>query len=565
MRRHHPEENETGAIFIALRRMRTSLLVLICSFTISISGMMLMPGVDPEGNPWRMDLFEAFYFVSYTASTIGYGEIPYPYSPQQRLWVIIAIALTVISWSYVIAQLLSLLRDRHFRGAVAQQRFARRVSNMREGFVLLVGFGDTGRELARMLDADGQWRLVVLDSDPAAIAQLQLEAFQLDVPCHVADATDPSELIRAGLTNPKCAAVVATTDSDKANLAVVMAADLLTPDTPVVARATTSKTADQMTDFGSSMVINPYDIFGDELTLALAKPTAAKLLDWLTTDAGSPPPTDQRLPHRGQWLVVSDQHWGKSLADNLNRAGIPTELLDLNDLHRSDSRRSYPLLPEHTMGLAGLVAATASDTENLSLLRAARRKNPDLFLVGFQNQVANHPLYQRLNMDFLLIPTDAVAREARARIGTPMMWQFIQEMGDRPDDWSQAAFDRLAAVDRNRRPRFWRADVRAQLYPSLADWLATGDAQLGDLLRDPQQRNEKLNAVVMLLIRDEKNLVFPGDDTVLRDGDQLLLAGTTGARTSLQDVLTVPAAFNYAVQGQQTRLDRVFRTISGRS
>ena len=557
-------ENETGAIFIALRRMRASLLLLIVVFAISISGMTLMPGVDPEGNPWRMDLFEAFYFVSYTASTIGYGELPYSYSPQQRVWVVISIALTVVSWTYVIGKLLALLRDKHFREAVAQQRFGGQVSRLRENFILLVGFGETGRTLARMLDTDSR-RMVVIDSDPAAIAQVQLEALRLDVPCHVADATDPHELIRAGLTNPYCTAVVAATDSDKANLAVTMTADLLVPDTPVVARATTSKTADQMTDFGSSMVINPYDIFGDELTLALAKPTAAKLLDWLTTDAGSPPPTDQRLPHRGQWLVVSDQHWGKSLADNLNRAGIPTELLDLNDLHRSDSRRSYPLLPEHTMGLAGLVAATASDTENLSLLRAARRKNPDLFLVGFQNQVANHPLYQRLNMDFLLIPTDAVAREARARIGTPMMWQFIQEMGDRPDDWSQAAFDRLAAVDRNRRPRFWRADVRAQLYPSLADWLATGDAQLGDLLRDPQQRNEKLNAVVMLLIRDEKNLVFPGDDTVLRDGDQLLLAGTTGARTSLQDVLTVPAAFNYAVQGQQTRLDRVFRTISGRS
>jgi len=185
--------------------------------------------------------------------------------------------------------------------------------------------------------------------------------------------------------------------------------------------------------------------------------------------------------------------------------------------------------------------------------------------VGFQNQVANHPLYQRLNMDFLLIPTEVVAREARARIGTPMMWQFVQEIADRPDDWSQTAFERLAAVDRNRRPRFWRVDLRAQLYPSLAHWLATDDAQLGDLLRDPQQRNTNLNAVVMLLIRDERNIVFPGDDTVLRDGDQLLLAGTTGARTSLQDVLAVPAAFNYTVQGQQTRLDRVFRTISGRS
>jgi voltage-gated potassium channel len=565
MRRHHPEENETGAIFIALRRMRTSLLVLISSFTISISGMMLMPGVDPEGNTWRMDLFEAFYFVSYTASTIGYGEIPYPYSPQQRLWVVIAIALTVISWSYVIAQLLSLLRDRHFRGAVAQQRFARRVSNMREDFVLIVGFGDTGRELARMLDADGQWRLVVLDADPAAIAQVQLEAFQLDVPCHVADATDPSELIRAGLTNPKCAAVVATTDSDKANLAVVMAADLLTPGTPVVTRAATAAIAQQMADFGDPMVVNPYDLFGDELALAVTKPRAARLLDWLVTDAGSLPPAERRVPPSGHWLVISDQHWGQLLVQDLQQTGITAELLAVTSVHKGDHHQNHPLTPERMAGLTGFVAATASDTENLSLLRAARRQNPDLFVVGFQNQVTNRPLYERLHLDYLLVPTDLVAQEARARIGTPMMWQFVQEVANRPDSWSGETTEKLAALDDNHRPRFWRIDLQPQTYPCLVDWLAHGDAQLGDLLRDPQQREQHINAVVMLLIRQGTNTVFPAADTVLQPGDELLLAGTTGARAALQDVLAIPAAFSYTVQGQQSRIGRALRTLSGRS
>ena len=53
--------------------------------------------------------------MSYTATTIGFGEIPYPFTYNQRMWVTISIYLTVIGWAYAIGSLLALLQDRAFR------------------------------------------------------------------------------------------------------------------------------------------------------------------------------------------------------------------------------------------------------------------------------------------------------------------------------------------------------------------------------------------------------------------------------------------------------------------
>ena len=69
-----------------------------------------------------MGFFDAFYFMSYTATTIGFGELPYPFTDAQRLWVTVSIYLTVIGWAYAIGSLLTLLQDRAFRQALALQQ-----------------------------------------------------------------------------------------------------------------------------------------------------------------------------------------------------------------------------------------------------------------------------------------------------------------------------------------------------------------------------------------------------------------------------------------------------------
>ena len=65
---------------IAIRRLKAPLVTIILVFAFSTASMTLIPGIDPQGHAWRMSIFQAFYFVTYTATTIGFGELPYPFT-----------------------------------------------------------------------------------------------------------------------------------------------------------------------------------------------------------------------------------------------------------------------------------------------------------------------------------------------------------------------------------------------------------------------------------------------------------------------------------------------------
>src|ERR671933_1133433 len=190
-------------IFLVMRRMRTPLIVLIAIFAVSVLGLTLVPGRDDAGRPWRMGFFDAFYVMSYTASTIGFGELPYSFTYNQRMWVTVSIYLTVVGWAYAIGSLLALLQDRSFRSALALQRFTRKVARLAEPFVLVTGYGRAGELLGHSMDALGR-RVVILDRDDERIDGLELESYHGDVPGLAADARDPGHLGVAGLDHPCC-------------------------------------------------------------------------------------------------------------------------------------------------------------------------------------------------------------------------------------------------------------------------------------------------------------------------------------------------------------------------
>ena len=162
-----------STLFLALRRMRAPLITLILIYAVSVLGLTLIPGIDAKGQPNRMSFFHAFYFISYTATTIGFGEIPNAFSESQRLWVIFCIYLSVIGWAYSIGTLLALLQDKNFQKAVRLQRFNRTVRHMREPFYLVCGYGETGQLLCRALD-QLRMRAVVVEIDETRVSQLDL-------------------------------------------------------------------------------------------------------------------------------------------------------------------------------------------------------------------------------------------------------------------------------------------------------------------------------------------------------------------------------------------------------
>jgi voltage-gated potassium channel len=554
-------------VFLVLRRMRAPLIVLIVIFSVSVLGLTLIPGVDPEGRPYEMGFFDAIYVMSYTATTIGFGEIPYPFTYNQRMWVTISIYLTVIGWAYAIGSLLSMVQDRAFRQALALQRFSRKVQRMAEPFVLIAGYGRAGELLGHSMDALGR-RVAVLDSSAERIEGLDLESYHGDVPGLAADARDPGHLGVAGLDHPMCEAVVALTDDDEANLAVVMTAVLLRPDIPVIARATTRSMVERMRAFGSPTVINPFDVFGDHVRLALRAPASYQLLNWLESGPGAPLPPRGSPPRTGRWVVCGYGRLGRELTADLRAQGIdvtvidPTPHDDLDDVVLAGGFEPGVLEGVRLGEAVGFVAGTDNDITNLSLVAAARRMNPELFIAARQNRPASAPLFAAMELEALLVPTEVIAHEVYAQLSTPLLWRFLREMPAKGDAWAAELVDRLTTLCGEHLQALWKVRLNQREAPALDGWLTSGVARLGDLLRNPEDREQHLHAVPLIVLRGDDATLAPGPDFELAPGDELLFAGWPAARRALERTLVVDAARAYVTSGRRVPSSWVWRALT---
>ena len=558
------------AIFLVLRRMRTPLIALIVVFAVSTLGLTLIPGQDADGAPVRMSFFDAFYVISYTATTIGFGEIPNPFTYGQRLWVTFSIYLSVIGWAYAIGSLLALLRDRAFRAALARQHFTRKVSRLREPFLLVAGYGRTGELLGRSIDALGR-RFVVVDLRPERIEDLELDAYTADVPGLTGDARDPGNLAVAGLDHPSCAAVVALTDDEEANLAVVMAATLLRPDLPVIARVTSPVIAERMRAFGDPTTVNPLDRFGDHLRLALRAPAAYQLLTWLEAGPGAELPDRGSPPRDGHWVVVGYGRLGRELTRDLRAEGLAVTVIDPgadehdetgNDVVAGDGSDPAVLADVDLEHAVGLLAGTDNDTTNLSLVAAARRINPGLFVGARQNAAANAPLFAAMELDALLVPAEVIAHEVYAQLSTPLLWRFLRDLPSRDDAWAAELLDRLVALCGTRLQTLWKVRLTPGEAPAVQGWLATGEARLGDLLRNPEDREVPLHAVPLLVLRGDEATAAPDADFLLAPGDELLLAGWSAAERALTTMLEVDAVHEYVLTGRRVPTSWIWRKLT---
>ncbi len=563
------ETQSTATIFIVMRRMRAPLITLIVIFAVTVCGMTMIPAVDPEGRPYHMSVFESLYFMSYTASTIGFGELPYPFNANQRMWATISIYLSVIGWAYAIGSLLTLVQDRSFRSALALQRFRRKVRHLREPFLLFAGYGQTGELLGKAFDAMGQ-QFVVIDAKPERIDSLDLVSYHADVPALTGDVSNPHHLAVAGLDNPYCSGVLALTSDDEVNLHVTMAASLLRPELPVIARVVSPAIEYRMRAFGTPSLVNPFDRFGDHLRLALRAPASYQLLTWLESGPGADRPKRAHPPTKGRWVLAGYGRFGKELVDDLRDEGLAVTIIDPRGdpedpaVIVGDASEPAVLRQADLATAVGFVAGTDNDTTNLSLAASARRINPGLFLAARQNLQASTPLFQAMDLDSLLVPTEVVAHEMFAQLSTPMLWRFVQEIPGQGDEWAARLMEQITASCGRRLQELWKERLVPATAPALRRRLLIGDVRLGDVLRDPDGRESPLEIVPLLVQRGTESYVTPDGDFVLRADDELLLTGRPGDRRALENVLFDDAACEYVLYDRHLPSSWFWRQVSSK-
>jgi len=545
-----------SAFFLVLRRMRAPIIVLIVIYAISVIGLTLVPGVDAEGKTTApMSFFHAFYFISYTATTIGFGEIPVAFSDAQRLWVTFCIYLTVIGWSYSVVTLIALLQDKGFQNTLTTNRFARRVRQIRQDFYLICGCGETGSLIARSFDHIGQ-PFVVIEKEELRVEELDLLDFKTDTPALAADARLPENLRLAGLKHPKCRGVLAVTDDEQANLAIAIAVRLLNPDIPVIARAEQAAIAANMASFGTDHIINPFERFAESLALAVAAPERFRLIELLTSLPETPIPEPHRPP-RGHWILCGYGRFGHAVATRLRDNGITLTIIDpaAGDADHDiigDGTEAGTLRQAGIDRARGIVAGSNNDINNLSIAVTASEINPALFVVARQNQAANSALFSAYGADFTVLPSRIIAQECVAILTAPLLSRFLDRVQSIDEVRSRELVERLHADCEGLTPVIW--DNRLNASEATALWQALMRDRavcIGDILRDGADRERRLPVVPLLVERGSDYFLLPADDFRLQAGDQLLFASPLAAQRNLELTLRNANELDYVLSGQE--------------
>ncbi|TVQ36152.1 MAG: potassium channel protein [Wenzhouxiangella sp.] len=543
--------------FLFFQRMRMPLIVLISAYAIATVGFTFMPGVDEEGNPWRLSLFEAFYIVSYTGSTIGFGEVPYPFSAAQRLWTIVSIYLTVIAWLFSIGTIISLLQDPAFRRHRQRARVRRGVAAIDQPFYLVCGLGDTGRLLVRAL-SDRDHPVVVIDHDAHKIDALGVETHRASVVASCMDARLPANLVEVGLRSRWCVGVLAVTGDDKANLKIAVTTKLLNQRCHARARADEREVAENMRSFATDQVVNPVEEYIQRLRLAFERPAAFRLYHWLQSGPDARLP-ETRQPPRGHWILCGFGRLGKAVHALLVDLGLEVTVIEENETLeglppgtiQGRGTQADTLEEAGIKGSVGILATTRDDVDNLSILITARALNPELFLGVLENGLSSHELFRAAEPDFIGQPSRVIAGSMLARISAPLVDPFIAGMIAADESICGKLIERLESLADGLPPDFLSFRISERRAPALARLLAQGiEITLDDLISDPLQPGRRWPLEVLLLRRDNENTLLPDGSTALALGDHMLLAGQPGIGRRLANVLENDNALARALTGQ---------------
>ena len=549
--------------------MRAPLLVLLGAYALSIGGLVLIPGLDDKGNLWYFDFFHAFYFVSFMGSTIGFGEIPYPFSGGQRLWTTISLYICVISWLYAIGSILAIVQDPAFRRVVREQRFTRRVRRLTSPFYLVCGYGETGSLLVSALHRRNI-QSVVIDIDSERINRLELEDFNFDIPCLSCDAREVKHLQEAGIEHPCCIGVIALTDNEDVNVKIAITSKLLRPQLKVICRAENRSTAANLASFNTDHIIDPFTIFADHLAMALRAPSVHLLYKWLISVPNLPLPTAIRPP-RGAWVVCGFGRFGRAVHRYLGFEGIDLKVIEPDIDQAPDGAiigRGTEAVTLREAGIekaVGIVAGTDIDINNLSIVMTAREQNPDLFLVARQNRRSNDPIFQAADLDLIMQASRIIVWRILPLLMTPLLGRFLRNARHHNEEWANGVLGRLRAICATSTPLTWALEITTAQAPAVVQALQVGySVKLDTLLREPRDRECELPCVALLLVRGDEQIELPTPEQRLRYGDTLLLSAPPEVAERMQWNLFNYNAINYILTGETRPDGYIWRWLARR-
>lgn len=520
--------------FLVLRRMRVPLIFLISVYSVSTLGMTLIPGQDADGNIWYMDFFHAFYFVSFMGTTIGFGEIPYPFTDAQRAWVLACIYTSVIAWLYGIGSLLRLVQDETFQTAVSERQFRVSIQRIDQPFYIICGYGETGELITRGLAEMGM-QTVLIDQNPERTNSLELENLLVAPIVLKADITEPKNLSSAGINSPFCRGVIAVTQNDHTNLKVAVASKLVNNGVPVICRSEIQDEADNMASFGTNAIVNPYLTFAKRLRLLTQNPALHRIQNWFINQS-SAEHIDNKIAQDGlpggHWIICGYGRFGRAVYEALAETDIEVTVVDPDPIAQiapqgtivGRGTEAKTLREANIEDATVIVAASNDDANNLSILITAKQLNKDIVTIGRVSHETDNVLFEHARCDYIFRRSQVIANQVLTIISRPLVARFIQYSTTLSPKATNDLIQRISNLTHHRDPSTWRLVITAERAPALFNHVDRGGKiTIAQLCEHPRFANEM--AIPLLLLRGGMSHLLPDPETQIQLDDELLVCG----------------------------------------
>jgi voltage-gated potassium channel len=212
---------------------------------------------------------------------------------------------------------------------------------------------------------------------------------------------------------------------------------------------------------------------------------------------------------------------GRGAAQEMQRSGVPFVVID-NDEGRveramrlgmlavlADATRDDALRELHVQRASGLVAALASDADNMFLILSAKTLNPKLMVSARANEEESEEKLRRAGADMVFAPYHLTGH----RLAQSILKPHVQEFMD--------IFFRNMGLGAS------MEQVRVE----------TGSEVAGKSLKDIQLRRE-LGVIVLGIRRANGHMEFnPPADAIINAGDNLIVMGEAAGLRRLENLL----------------------------
>lgn len=541
--------------------MRKPFLVILITYAISILGFLFIEGRDSSGNVYNMSIFDAFYFVTYTATTIGFGEIPYPFTYPQRVWVTFCTYLTVLGWFYSIGSLVSLFRDDLFLQEIEKAKFLRQIKNLNEKFIVVLGYNQITKKIIKKALAQGL-RTVIIEKDKMKINDLILENFTPTVPVLYSETYSVKVLEAAGLKKRNCKAIVSLLDNDALNLKITLIAKALNKNVKVAVKSTTSTHTENLKDLDADVIVNPFSIISSEISLALWAPNIFKLEKWLygidNLNAALP------IFPKGLYIICGYGRMGKKIFEKLSDNNVDVKLIEMDkkkDVELTKKEMEHLIFGNAddkelliNVGIKDarvVVAVTDDDTTNLSILATARKLNPKIITIVRENDLADDFLFRNANIDHIFTPSKILVNKVTNALVNPLSDKFLKQILKQDNDWASKLVARLVKeIDTN--PLLVEIEINNVIAPQIYAYLKENkDLSLSLLATSLHNKEQQNNVVPLLLQRENDIIILPEWENDIKIGDKILLACDEHAKDDIEYICENIYEFYYALTGKE--------------